>query len=159
MLLRSCTYRQVFRKRSAFYILYLHNNITILLILKVQNKASYFINFLKKIYFFIAFFTLSVRECFTIFFINGIYKTLMAQKLPRSTFFIKNFLQICFCSNIYNAISLFLKISKNKKHIVPDTYYINNDCANVIKFIKVTSNRHNSKSAKNNPNPKRISRK
>ena len=64
----------------------------------------------------------------------------MAQKLPRSTFFIKNFLQICFCSNVYNAISLFLKISKNKKHIVPDTYYINNDCANAIKFIKVTSN-------------------
>ena len=32
--------RQVFWKKSAFYICYLHNNITMLLILKVQNKAS-----------------------------------------------------------------------------------------------------------------------
>ena len=38
MLLRS--FKQVFWKKSAFYIHYLHNNITMMLILKVQNKAS-----------------------------------------------------------------------------------------------------------------------
>ena len=41
MLLRSL--RQVFRKKSAFYTRYLHNNITMLLlgpIAEVQNKAS-----------------------------------------------------------------------------------------------------------------------
>ena len=38
MLLRSL--RQVFWKKYAFYIRYLHNNITMLLIPKVQNKTS-----------------------------------------------------------------------------------------------------------------------
>ena len=38
MLLRSFT--QVFWKKSAFYIRYLHNNITMLLIPKVQNKTT-----------------------------------------------------------------------------------------------------------------------
>ena len=38
MLLRS--FKQVFRKKSAFYVLYLHNNITMMPIAKVQNKAS-----------------------------------------------------------------------------------------------------------------------
>ena len=32
--------KQVFRKKSAFYIRHLHNNVTMLLIPKVQNKAS-----------------------------------------------------------------------------------------------------------------------
>ena len=38
MLLRSL--KQVFWKRSAFYVRYLHNNTSMLLILKVQNKGS-----------------------------------------------------------------------------------------------------------------------
>ena len=33
-------FKQAFRKRSVFYIRYLHNNITMLLIPKVQTKAS-----------------------------------------------------------------------------------------------------------------------
>ena len=35
-----CSLKQMFWKRSAFYIRYLHNNITMLLIPKVHNKAS-----------------------------------------------------------------------------------------------------------------------
>ena len=38
MLLRS--FKQVFWKKSAFYVRYLHNNITMMPIAKVQNKAS-----------------------------------------------------------------------------------------------------------------------
>ena len=46
--------KQVFWKKSAFYILYLHNNITMLLIPNKGLKYSfYFLNILNKIYFFI----------------------------------------------------------------------------------------------------------
>ena len=38
MLLRS--FKQVFWKKSVFYIHYLHNNITMMLIVKLQDKAS-----------------------------------------------------------------------------------------------------------------------
>ena len=75
------------------------------------------------------FFTLSVCECFTFFFMNVIFKTLIAQKLPRGMLFIKSFLQMCLYSNFYEAY-----------HRVPDTYCINNDCANDKNFMKVTSN-------------------
>ena len=42
-------------------------------------------------------------------------------------------------SNVYDAISLF-RNEWEQKHRVPGIYYINNDHANVIKFMKVTSN-------------------
>ena len=46
--------KQVFWKKSAFYIRYLHNNITMLLIPNKGLKYSfYFLNVLNKIYFFI----------------------------------------------------------------------------------------------------------
>ena len=35
-----CSLKQVFWKKSAFYIRYLHNEITMLLITKVRNKVS-----------------------------------------------------------------------------------------------------------------------
>ena len=131
MLLRPL--RQVFWKKSAFYIRHLHNNITILLIPKVQNKTS-----LKKIYLIRSSFTLSVCECLTFFFINGIFKTLIAQKLPRCIFFFKNFLQMFLYSNAYDAYT-FLEISENENkeylHLLYKQYR-----ANVIKFMKVSSN-------------------
>ena len=45
---------------------------------------------------------------------------------------------MCLYSNIYDAISHFRK-SENK-NTVPDTCYIINDRANVIKFMNVRSN-------------------
>ena len=62
--------KQVSWKVYAFYNRYLHNDITRLLIPKTQNKV---LNVLNKVY--SVFFTLSVCECFTFFFINGIFKT------------------------------------------------------------------------------------
>ena len=50
-------FKQVFWKRSVFYVCYLHNNITMLLIPNVQFKAGFF-NFLSKFYFWNCFFTL-----------------------------------------------------------------------------------------------------
>ena len=47
---------------------------------------------------------------------------------------------MCSYLNVYDAY-LFLEIGGwEQKHRVPDTYYINNDHASVIKFMKVTSN-------------------
>ena len=45
--------KQVFWKKSAFYTRYFHNNITMLLVQKIQNKT---LNVLSKIYLLIAFF-------------------------------------------------------------------------------------------------------
>ena len=43
---------------------------------------------------------------------------------------------------------LFLQMSENKNtEYLPDTYYMNNECANVRKFMKITSNPTNAKSA------------
>ena len=50
---------------------------------------------LKKTYLIRTYFTLSVCEQFIFLFINGIFKTLIAQKLPRYVFLIKSFLQMC----------------------------------------------------------------
>ena len=38
---------------------------------------------------------------------------------------------------------------QKKKHRVPDTYYVNNDRTNVIKFMKVTSNSTQCKKRRN----------
>lgn len=54
-------------------------------------------------------------------------------------FFIKSCLQICLYSNVYEAISLFSN-KWEQNYSVPDTYCINNDHANIIKFMKVISN-------------------
>ena len=60
------------------------------------------------------------------------------QKLSGGMCFIQSFLQMCLYSNIYDAISHFRK-SENK-NTVPDTCYIINDRAIVIKFMNVRSN-------------------
>ena len=54
-----------------------------------------------------------ISDVITFFFINGIFKTLIAQKLPRYMFIIKSFLQMCLYSNAYDMY-LFLEISENK---------------------------------------------
>ena len=59
--------------KDVFYIRNPHNNITMLLIPKVQNKTSNYV--LNNIYLSITFFTLSVCKCFTFCFINGIFQT------------------------------------------------------------------------------------
>ena len=66
--------------------------------------------------------------------------------LARGMFFIKGYLQMCLYSNVYDAISLF-RNKREEKHRASDTYYINNDHANVIKFTRLHRNRHNAKSA------------
>ena len=63
---------------------------------------------------------------------------LNTQMLARGMFFIKGYLQMCLYSNVYDMISLF-RNKREEKHRASDTYYINNDHANVIKFTKVTS--------------------
>ena len=60
--------------------------------------------------------------------------------------FIKSFLQMCLYSNAYETISLF-RNTWEEKHRVPDTCYINNDRANVITFMYVSSNWHDAKNA------------
>ena len=65
MLLRSL--KQVFWKKSVFYIHYFHNNITMLLI----PQCSYFLHVLKKIYFLIAisyFFSLWIIDLIVLHF-------------------------------------------------------------------------------------------
>ena len=91
-----------------------------------HTYISVHLNVLNKIYLFTAYFILSVCECFTFFFINGM-------------FFIKSYLQMCLYSSVYDAIFLF-RNKREQKHRVPDTYHTNNDNANVIKFMKVASN-------------------
>ena len=59
--------------KEVFYIRNPHNNITMLLIPKVQNKTFNYV--LNNIYLSITFFTLSVCKCFTVCFINGIFQT------------------------------------------------------------------------------------
>ena len=54
-------------------------------------------------------------------------------------FFIKSFLQLYLHSNVCDMTSLF-RNKWEQKHRVPDTYYVNKDCEDVIKFMKVTSN-------------------
>ena len=47
---------------------------------------------------------------------------LMAQKLPRGIIFIKNFLQICLYSSVYD-VNLFLELNENKntEYLAPTT--------------------------------------
>ena len=65
-------------------------------------------------------------------------------------FFIKSFLQMCLYSNAYDAY-LFLEIkeSKNLEYLTPAIY---NDHANVIKFMKVSSNSTQSEKRRNTNN-------
>ena len=98
-----CSLKQIFWKKSAFYIRYLHSNIKMLLMPKVQ-----LLKFIDSIFYS---FSLWI---FHISFINENFKNSNAQKLSRGIFFIKNY------------IIKFL-ISENKNR-TPDTYfYINND--------------------------------
>ena len=46
---------------------------------------------------------------------------------------------MCLYSNVFDAISL-VRNKREQKHRVPDIYYINNDHANAIKFMKAISN-------------------
>ena len=83
---------------------------------------------------FIVFFGLLVCECFiTLLFINWIFRQpLITQKLPRGMFFYWKLSSNMFVFNFKCLwrLSLF-------RHAI---YYISNDFANVIKFVKVTSN-------------------
>ena len=54
---------------------------------------------------------------------------------------------MCLYSSNYETY-LFLEISE-KKNRVPDTYYISNDSANVIKFMKVKLNSTQCKKCEN----------
>ena len=135
MLLHSLTH--VSWKKSTFCLCYLHNNITMLLIRKIENKASTSEMFL------INFFVHSLLYSFSLwmfhfFFINGIFKTLIAQSSLEAYFFIKNCLQMYLYSNVYDE-RVFRNKSEQKRR-VPDKYYISNDHANVINFRRVTSN-------------------
>ena len=76
----------------------------------------------------------STRSTICRSFYNWSFKILIAQKLPSSLgmFFIESCFQMRFYSNVY-GVYLFLEIIKNK-----NTVYLT--YANVIKFMKVTSN-------------------
>ena len=90
MLLRSL--KQVFWKKSVFYIHYFHNNIAMLLI----PQCSYFLHVLNKIYFFIAnfySFNLWMIDLNVIHFSLWM-EFLKIQKLSRVMFLIKNCTQI-----------------------------------------------------------------
>ena len=108
MLLRSL--KQVFWKRSAFYVRYHQNNTSMLLILKVPNKFSTSQIFSKKkknllIAFLLHYFILWIS---TIFFMNEIFKT---QKLSEGMCFIKS------CNQIFMTCICFYKLlltSENK---------------------------------------------
>ena len=76
---------------------------------------------------------------------------LIAQRLPRGIFFAKSFLEMCLYSQIYDVISLFRNRCE-QKHRLPDTYYISNDRANVIKLMEVTSNSTQCKKRRNTKN-------
>ena len=54
---------------------------------------------------------------------------------------------MCLFSNVFDAISLF-RNNLEQKHRVPDTYYINDHPANVVKFVKFTSNSTQCKNVK-----------
>ena len=97
-----------------------------------------FLNVLKKIYLIRAFFTLSVCECFTFFFINGICKTLYLKSSLDACFFYQKHSSNLFVFKCLWRIYLF-RNKWERKHRVTDTYYINNDRANVIQSIKVSS--------------------
>ena len=78
----------------------------------------------------IVFFILSVCECCTFFLINRIflYKwNSKAQNFPIGMLFLLWAVQM-------------VSDSWQQKHRVPDTYYINSNYANVIKFMKISSN-------------------
>ena len=128
-LLRSL--KPVLWKKSAFYVHYLHNNITVLLVPKVQNNA-YFLNFLNKSDSLIAVFLLSFWKCPNIFFINGIFST---QNLSGGMFFTRSYNQI------FMMLYLFLQIVSLKweeKHRVPDTYHTNSSYTNVMNYVDIT---------------------
>ena len=75
--------KQVFWKKSAFYIYYLHNNITMLLTPRVHKQSSYFLNLL------IALFTPSVCECTTFSLINEVFKTQNLKSSPQACFLLR----------------------------------------------------------------------
>ena len=89
-----------------------------------QYQSSKIISLLLKLFEQILFadsviFTLSIYECSTFFFINGIFKT---QKLPGDM-----------------ILLLWIVTYKwDQKHGAPDTCYTNNDYTNALKFMKIT---------------------
>ena len=94
--------KQEFWKKSAFYVCYLHSSITILLILKVQNRGS------TSLFVDSALFTLSVSECSICVLINGIFKTQKFKCSLGACFFIKR------CTQVFMIRYLFLQIRSNK---------------------------------------------
>ena len=94
------------------------------------------------------FFTLSVCECSTFSFVNGIFKIQKRESSLEACFIVKSCTQsfmtrICFyklflineCMN-HNQFSITWYPSAQNKN----TEYLNNNYANVIKFIKIISN-------------------
>ena len=128
-LLRSL--KQVLWRKSAFYVHYFHNNITVLLVPKVQNNAN-FLNFLNKSDSLIAFLLFHFGNVPIFFFINGIFST---HHLSGGMFFTRSYNQI------FVMRYLFLQIVSHKweqKHRVPDTYHTNSSYPNVLNYMDIT---------------------
>ena len=122
LLLRSL--KKMFWKKSTFYIRRLHNNITTLLIPKVQNKTStsymFFINiFVDSVVYSFSLRTFHIWKRFT--FHKGSFSNLKAEKAPYRHIFLLKAILKCLWRNI------FLEINENKNRVF-DTY-INNDYA------------------------------
>ena len=77
----------------------------------------------------IAFFTLSVCECSTFFFINGIFKIEKLKSSLEPCFLLRAVLRFLW----YNICFYKLFLINENKHTVLDTYYINSDYPKVHK--------------------------
>lgn len=110
--------KQIVWKKSAVYVCYLHNYMTLLLIPKVQIKLRfYFLNFLNKFYLLIFLF---------FYFVNIPHFSLEIEFFKLKSF-LGDMLFIKSCNRIfmtqYLFLSFFLIIWVRS---VPDTYYANN---------------------------------
>ena len=118
---------------------------TVPLVSKVQNKVSTSWMFLTKLICYSVFTILSVCECSTFSFVNGIFKTQKLNSPLEACFLLRAVLDLLWRRDIY-FYKLFL-INKIK-----NTQYLNNDYTNVIKFTKIqhiTGRKHKCRKTKN----------
>ena len=115
-----CVFETSIWRKSAVYIRYLRNNITMLLIPKSKIKLLLLICSYENLFDHSFFYSFILWMLHPFSFINGMFKALRTEKLPRGTFLVKSFLQMCLYSNVYDAISLF-RNKWEQRHRIPDT--------------------------------------
>ena len=107
--------------------------------------------FLTKLICYSVFTTLSVCECSTFSFVNGIFKTQKLNSSLEAWFLLRAVLDLLWRDICFYKLFLINKIK--------NTEYLNNDYTNIIKFTKISTSTHNRQKTQAQKDKKQFSKK